>query len=403
MKTFHYRAYTSPNGRVEEGKVEADSQAEAARLLARRGTQPFQIYEDGRPVSGFSLPRFQSAAKIKLARLFGDLDVLMSAGFNIDAALTAVAVGTKGRKEAEILNAVLKAMRAGSGVADAFSKIPGLPEDIVPLLESGESSGRLDKVVAAIAADLAKQEARRAALIEALVYPAFLLVTMAMALGVITFYLVPALMPIFENAEEKKPVILSALAWINALITDNIDIIVGTGIVAILALFAIGRHPAGGRWFFEILRRTPFLGTMIHKRAMTRYLQAVALLTGHGVPINQALDLGVNACPIRNYRPALQDIRKKVVQGAAFVASMKTAALLDESSLALISVGEEANRLPEMLDRAAFLLERETNRQLERMLKVLTPAITIVMGLLIGSLVVSVMSAILSINDLAFK
>jgi general secretion pathway protein F len=292
---------------------------------------------------------------------------------------------------------------ANPGSTLSANQQPGLPEDIVPLLESGESSGRLDKVVAAIAADLAKQEARRAALIEALVYPVFLVCAMFVALGVITFYLVPALMPIFENAEEKKPAILSALAWINALMTDNLDLIAGAGIVVIVSPFALSRHPAGGRLFFDLLRKIPFLGTMIHKRAMTRYLQAVALLTGHGVPINQALGLGVKACPIRNYRPALEDIRKKVVQGAAFVASMKTAALLDESSLALISVGEEANRLPEMLDRAALLLERETTRQLDRMLKVLTPAITILMGGLIGSLVVSVMSAILSINDLAFK
>jgi len=402
LKTFRYRAYVSGKS-IEEGAVEAESQSDAMRMLARRGAQPFEIREEGGEPGRWALPRLQSGPRIKLPRLFGDIDVLMSAGFNIDAALTAIAVGTKNRKEAEILNTILKQLRGGGTVADAFAKIPGLPEDIIPLLESGESSGRLDKIITAIASDLAKQEARRTALIEALVYPVFLTFAMIIALGVITFYLVPALMPIFENAEEKKPAILSALAWINALITGNLDIIGVAAIVAIIALFAISRHPASGRMFFDALRSVPVLGTTIHKRAMTRYLQAVALLTGQGVPINQALELGVKACPIRNYHPALLEIRKKVVQGAAFVASLKAAKLLDESSLALLAVGEEANRLPEMLDRAAYLIERDTTRQLERMLKVLTPAITIVMGLLIGSLVISVMSAILSINDLAFK
>jgi general secretion pathway protein F len=403
LKTFRYRAYGTIGKSIEEGKLEAESRVEAARLLARRGIQPFQLLEDGLPAGRFSLPRYEDGSKINLTRLFQDLDILMTAGFNVDAALTAIIAGTRNRKEAEILDSVLKQLRGGSGVADAFAKVPGLPEDIVPLLESGESSGRLDKVIGAIAGDLAKQEARRTALIEALVYPVFLLVAMAIALGVITFYLVPALMPIFENAEAKKPVILATLAWVNALVTDNRDILIVGGIVVILILFGISRHPAGGRIFIDAMRKVPFLGATMHKRAMTRYLQALALLTGYGVPINQALELGVKACPIRSYHPALAEIRKKVVQGAAFVASLRGAGLLDEASLALLAVGEEANRLPETLDRAAFLIERDTTRRIERMLKVLTPTITVVMGLLIGSLVISVMSAILSINDLAFK
>lgn len=403
MKTFRYRAYAATGGSIEDGKLEAESRSEAARLLARRGMQPFQLDEEGRPASRFSLPRYESSTKIKLTRLFQDLDVLMAAGFNIDAALTAVAAGTRNRKEVDILNAVLTHLRGGHAVAEAFAKIPALPEDIVPLLESGESSGRLDKVVSAIANDLLKQEARRAALIEALVYPVFLAVAMCVALGVITFYLVPALMPIFDNAEAKKPIILSALAAVNALVTQNLDLLLIAAIVAAIALLGFSRHPASGRILVDMLRKVPLLGTTIHKRAVTRYLQALALLTGNGVPINQALGLSITACPVKSYHPKLQEVRKKVVQGAAFVASLKASGLVDESSLALLSVGEEANRLPEMAERAAYLIERDTTRQLDRLLKVLTPAITITMGLVIGSLVISVMSAILDINDLAFK
>ena len=107
--------------------------------------------------------------------------------------------------------------------------------------------------------------------------------------------------------------------------------------------------------------------------------------------------------PDGSYHAALRDVRKSVLQGAAFVTSIKATGLLDDTTLALLSVGEEANRLPEMLERAAYLLDRETTRQLDRMLKLLTPVITIAMGLLIGGLVISVMSAILSINDLALQ
>jgi general secretion pathway protein F len=402
LKTFHYRAYVSAG--IEEGKLEAESQAEVSRILVRRGAKPFEIVEHGRSAAGrLALPGLKPARTVNITRLFRDLDTLMSAGFNIDAALTAILAGSRNRKEAAILEAILKELRTGATVTAAFAQIPDLQEDIAPLLESGESSGRLDKIVHAIADDLAKQEARKAALIEALAYPLFLLLAMIVATGVITFYLVPALMPIFESAEDRKPLILSVLAAVNGFVTGHLDLVAIGFFLLIAALFAASRSPAASRAVFDMVRKLPVLGNIIHKRAMTRYLQAVALLTGHGVPINRALELGVRACPIKTYHPALLEIRKQVVQGGSFVGSLKAAKLIDESSLALLSVGEEANRLPEMLDRAAFLLERETSRRIEQMLKILTPAITIVMGLLIGSLVISVMSAILSINDLAFQ
>lgn len=402
MRTFRYRAYAA-GGLVEDGVLEAGSRDDVVRLLARKGMRPFEISEqDGHSAPGTRLRFLTAGRRFDLETLFEDLDVLMSAGFDIDAALAAARSGRR-PQEIRAIDAALARLKSGGRLVEAFKAIPGCPEDMLHLLESGESSGRVEKVVAAIATDLAHRRAQRNALIEALVYPAFLLTIMAGATGIITFYLVPALAPIFEGAPEKKPLILSVLDGAGSVVRDNplAFSIGGLGLVAAVA--AVVTSGSASSAILRLLVKAPAIGPLLRDRAMSRYLRAAALLTGQGVPINKALELAVKACPLRMLHPDLMKARTKVVEGGSFVGGLAESRLLDDASLAILAIGEEANRLPEMLERAGALLERRTTQTIDRALKILTPLVTIVMGMLIGGLVISVMTSILSINDLAFE
>jgi general secretion pathway protein F len=69
----------------------------------------------------------------------------------------------------------------------------------------------------------------------------------------------------------------------------------------------------------------------------------------------------------------------------------------------LIAVGEESGQLATMLIRVASLIETDLQRHIERMVGLLTPVLTLAVGGSIGGLIMHVMSAVLSINNLAFQ
>jgi general secretion pathway protein F len=404
MATFRYRAYQDKTGKLLTGSIDASSLDEAVRIVARNGSRPFELAEIGSR-GLFTLPeiRFGQGGKINLARLFSDLDVLLISGFTIDAALTAVAAGVNGRARRDTIHLVLEHLKSGGRLVEAFAKIPGLRPDILALLDSAESSGKIATVVHMTAASLAEEEKQKQALIEAMIYPAFLLVTLVFAIGVITFFLVPSLSPIFENAPENRPAMLTILSFVRSLFVDNSLLLIALAILLVLAGIFLHQNRQARDRISRIMLSLPFAGKIIRARALAKYLQILALLTGNGVHMKNALELAVKACPIRTYHPALLEIRNIVVQGGAFRDAAKASALFDDSSLALVSIGEDANRLPEALGRAAFLLQSAASRQVNRGLTFLTPAITILMGSIVGGLVVSVMNAILSINNLALK
>jgi general secretion pathway protein F len=55
-----------------------------------------------------------------------------------------------------------------------------------------------------------------------------------------------------------------------------------------------------------------------------------------------------------------------------------------------------------MLMRVAEYYERETYNQIKQLISLLEPVLIALMGLAVGFIVISILSAVFSINDLAF-
>jgi len=177
-----------------------------------------------------------------------------------------------------------------------------------------------------------------------------------------------------------------------------VGILLGSIAILYARQTAVGRDTVSSLWL-----RMPLLGRISGARGCARYLHVLGMLLANGVPMKKALELAASSCPVAAYRSKMTSIRSAVTAGVPFRKAAREANLFDSTSLSLIEMGDEANKLPDALKRAAFLLETETSRTIRRMLTLLTPAITIVMGGVIGGIVVSVMDALLSINNLAVQ
>ncbi|WP_272951715.1 type II secretion system F family protein [Sinorhizobium fredii] len=343
-------------------------------------------------------PAFRS---FDFGRFFSELQILLQSGFTIDAALRTVADDRQMLAGRGALSNLVASVMSGGSFSDAFSRLPNAPPEVTALLVSGEQAGRLDEVVASLANTFEEQKARRAETIETLLYPAFLFAVMLFAIGVIMFVLVPAIEPVFEGAEAARPMLISMLSAGRRLLVDWAWLILLALMFAIAGAMAAYRTSSGRRALSNFLLRMPIVGGMARAEACARYLQVLASLTANGVAVKKALELAAHACPLAAYTEPLLAIKDRVVGGTSLRVAIEAANLFEQSTLSLIRVGDESNKLPDALKRAAFLLERKARLARRRLFAVLTPALTIVMGALVGGVVISVMTALLSINNLA--
>ncbi len=402
MTTFAYDGYTG-NGAKVSGTVEAADKHEAMRLVLKSGCRPLtlEVATTGTRFLRRDWSLRPAGRSIDFGRFFSELRILLEAGFTIDAALRSVSDDGRMAAGHQELSNLVASVISGGTFSDAFARLPNAPPEVAAMLLSGEQAGRLDQVVGALAESFEQKKVRRAETMETLLYPAFLFAVMLFAIGVIMFVLVPAIEPVFEGAEAARPMLISAFAASRRFLVEWVWLLLPASLVLLGAAIGASRTDSGRRALSGFLLRMPLFGRLARAEASARYLDVLATLTANGVSVKRALELAAHACPLAAYTEPLLAIRDRVVGGTSLREAIEASALFNRSTLSLIKVGDESNKLPDALKRAAFLLDRNAREARRRLFAILAPVLTITMGALVGGVVISVMTALLSINSLA--
>lgn len=405
MPAFAYRAYLV-DGTREAGVLDASTKQDAARKLAQQGRRSYHLA----PVNGekqlIRLPgrgALTFTRRADLSRLFSELSVLLNAGFTVDRALSAVISGQGNHTRRQQLQSVLDLTTGGRPIAEAFASLPGITSDIAALLTSGERSGKMAFICQRLAETFEAKAKRRAAIIEALTYPAFLLVVMSGALIILATVLVPALEPIFQSSSAAKPFTMTMLSALGTIFSDYPFVFPLAATLGLLFYLFLSRSRRAKTLLSRWLLKIPLIGSLVKESVIARYLETLSLLLGNGVAMTEALGLAANISTQSSLRASFAAIEDDVANGARLHNAIAKAGIFDNATTSLISLGEDANALPVVLDRAGKMLQSALTRRIDTILKLLTPALTISLGLLVGSLVISVMTTILSINDLALQ
>jgi general secretion pathway protein F len=406
---FRYKAYLT-DARQETGNIEASDKQDALRKLSRQGRAVFELDEaeakkekrsgiDQKPKSFAFMAR-----KFNAAQLFSDLALLTDAGLTITQALRSMHSTEASAEQRKVIGELLASMSTGTSAATAFGSIKSVPLDSVGLIASGENAGRLAEVFRALTEQYEERAKLKSQLQNVLGYPIFLLILMVAAILVLTFALVPAIEPIFQNADRPPPLVVGLLSSLRGFLTGGF--IVG-GPVVILGLLLLVLMPAFRKRIRTSLHRLtghlPIIGTIIVKTALARYLSSLALLLSNGTSMSKALALAATTVPNAALQAKLITVRDRVSTGERLPQALENSRLFDDRIVSLIAVGDEANRLAIVTKRASKILDSEAQTITTRLIAILTPTMTIALGLLIGGLVVSVMTALLSINEIAIQ
>lgn len=400
---FKFRAYSQSGGQ-DSGFVMALDRADAVRQLSQAGKIPYEIKQvEGTAATSTSPLRGLFQPKLDLTHFLSELAVIIGSGFNVDIALKAVADAESNKAQKARIQAIHAQITEGKSVAEAFASQPGMPPDVVALVASGESSGRLDLVVSELAKSHALRAKRNGEIGEAMVYPAFLLLIMVGALLVLSLYLVPALEPIFSNAGATPPFIVRALGGFGETIKQFGFLILAClgGLGLLLAVFL--QRPSTRARLMDVAARVPGLAGLVRSTTRERYLSTMSLLLGNGVPMLDAMNLAADTATSAGHKARLLQARLRVASGEPIWQALKSSDAFPDSMLSLIRLGEESNNLATMMGRSGAMTQAQMQRTISRALALLTPAMTILLGGLVGSLVISVMTTLLSINELAIR
>ena len=236
----------------------------------------------------------------------------------------------------------------------------------------------------------------------ALIYPIILVIMAVGSVFLLLTFVVPQFTEMFESAGKELPI--------------STQIVVGTAewlqsywwalFIAGSATFFAMRYemsvgPRKAQWDRLILS-LPLFGEIIRNINTTNFTRTLGTLLSNGVPILTALGIVKGTLSNLVLLNALSEAEENLKQGRDMSSALIESGQFPKMATQMIKMGEETGKMEEMLERTATTYDKQLKITIERMLAMLEPILIVTLGLLIAGIIISILSAILSVNDLAF-
>jgi general secretion pathway protein F len=148
--------------------------------------------------------------------------------------------------------------------------------------------------------------------------------------------------------------------------------------------------------------KSPLLGPTLLKIEVARFSRTLGTLISSAVPLITGVRIVQNIANNQIIREAVSKIADGAKRGEGVAKPMREGAVFPGLAVHLVGVGEETGRLDTMLLQIADVYEKDVRTSVKALTSVFEPVIILVMGILIGTVVLSMLTAIFSINDIAF-
>ncbi len=401
MPAYKFEALDAA-GKTQGGLLEADNAKAARAQLRARALVPLGLTPVTTATTDGSAPKFRG-------RVFGatgltvwtrQLAGLVGSGLPLERALTALADEAEQPRQRELVAHLKSEVNAGSPFARALATAPREFDEVYrAVVAAGEQSGALGAVLERLADDLEQQQALRAKVMGAMLYPAIVSLVAIVIVIVLMTYVVPQIAGVFTSSKRALPTLTVVMLAISAFVRywGWAVALLGAGGVTLLVLAR--RNPAFRERSDGLVLRLPFVGRLARGYNAARFGGTLAMLAGSGVPILKALQAAAETLGNRAMRADAMDALVQVREGAPFASALAGKKRFPGLLAMFARLGEQTGQLPLMLQRASVQLSAEVQRRAIAAATILEPLLIVAMGIVVVLIMLAVMLPIMQINS----
>jgi len=401
VPNFRYRALTQ-NGEIVNGTLSAPTVAEVTRRIEYLRLLPIETVEDKKVAatsrSAFGL--FGKPSPAEVTTFTRDLALLLKASARLDDALELLANDTDVGRLRPVVAKLRASVLSGESFAGALAEHPLLfPPMYVALVRVGEISGTLDAVLEMLGAERARAEAMRRKLVDAMQYPAFVLIAAVCVMMFFLLFVLPQFSTVLQDLGAKSDSALSVFIKLS-------DFLHANAMAATVAAFAtIGFvwwlvRRSGGAGVMAVVGRIPGVAKIFQFYRTSLFCRNLAVLLGSGVNLTATLRILVDIMAVTGSVAAWAAAADRVRHGGKLSDALLASSNMPPMAVRMLRLGEETGQLPALAGRVAEFYEAKLQRSLDRVVAIVGPLAIITISTVVGGLIVSVMTALLSVTQL---
>ena len=411
MPRFTYTGRTA-SGAVSGELDGADASAVAA-LLMSRGVTPLQVSGGGASAKAAGakpgdlvLPTmFQPKVQPVDLMLFSrQLHTLLRAGVPILRALAGLQESAINPKMKSALANVRQSLESGIELSICFAQQGGVFDHFyVSMVRVGEMTGRLDEVFMRLFKHIEFEQFMGQQVKAAVRYPSFVIIAMAVAVGVINTLVVPAFANVFKSFNAELPIATRILVAAS-------DFTLAYGWAAGVALVVGGlvlrrwvAQPRGRRAWDRLKLKLPLAGPIVQKATLSRFARSFSMALKSGVPVEQALSAVAQTVDNAFISAKVDAMRGAVERGDTILRAAVASGVFTPVVLQMIAVGEETGAVDELMEEIAELYTNEVQYELKTLSQQIEPILIVFLGALVLLLALGVFLPLWDLGRVSLK
>lgn len=329
------------------------------------------------------------------------LAILVKAGIPILSSLRMLEDQASSRAGRVILRHLREQMEEGKSLAAGmrcYKNIFG--EFAVNIVQVGEISGTLTQNLNYLADELKKKQELKRSIAGALIYPAFIIAATVGIVIMLTVFLFPKILPIFESFNAQLPWSTRALIVVSNFMQEYWLFLLAAIFIVPIIFGLLMRIRQFKHFWDRGLIRWPLLGALFRSYYIANSSRTMGLLLKSEVGILEALRIVGDTCGNEAYRQSYRGVAGGVARGEDISTAMKKDKLLFPALVfQMVQVGEMTGSLNSSLMYLSEMFEDEMSSSTRNLTASIEPVLMIVMGILVGFVALSIITPIYGITQ----
>ena len=377
--------FTTAAGEILVRDFEGHSVPEVRDRVLAEGHFPMDVKR-----SGASFRRQRTIAAASLILLNQELLALLKAGIPLLQSLELLVGHGKDPLLRNSLDRVVELLKEGMSFSEALEQVGTFPPVYRANVVAGERSGTLPEVIGRWLAFQSFAQNSRRRIIEALVYPMFLVAVMIIALAVIFNVVLPRFSEIYSGSGMEMPAATAFLLARGDFVRKTIYFQAAGLVVFGIFLRWMFTTEAGKRIWENFILIIPKMGTLYRMYHSSVFTRTLGVLLAGGMPVLQALEVIQRTTPSERMRLRLLNVTELVRAGSSLHLALDQSKLLDPLAVEMTRVGEQSSALPDMLNHVADFFDQEVEKATSAVTTLIGPILILFMGVMVLGLLLAV-------------
>ena len=388
MTHFRYRALAAGGDACRGIMIAADTDQLAQRLkqagLDLVSCRPATVLRQRR------LPRRQ------VINICFHLDQFVRAGIPLVDGLRDLRDSLDEPESRDHMASVVAAVEGGSTLSAAMAGLDGAFDTIVVgLIHAGEESGRLADVLGKLIESLKWQDELGAQSRRLLAYPAFVAVTVAIALIFLVSTVLPQMLPFLLALGRELPLQTRLLVWLANGWREYWPTLCAALAASTLAGLLWWRlSPTAAERLDRALLHLPLIGELRRKIILARFADVLATMYAAGIPLLDALRSLGGVIGNRDIERAVCTAANGISAGQSLSAAFADTGVLPPLVVRMLRIGEQTGALDTALANVSYFFGREARERIAGLQASIEPTLTILVGLLLAWVMLAVLGPV---------